>query len=301
VIRQFFNSFVVLLIGLLLLVRPAVAITLSDDRGIELSLATPAERIIALAPHLTEMAYAAGAGTKVVGVSRFSNFPDAARRLPQVGDAAYIDLERIVALRPDLILAWKSGNRARDVARLEQLGFRVFVTEPSRLEDIPRLLRAIGTLAGTGRAAEREADNFIIIIRELRGYYGWRRPVRVFYEIWNSPLLTVSGKHMISDVLAACGGRNVFADAPTLTPTVSVEGVLAAHPDVILGGGSAESEKKFIGLWRTSVVKELRDTPVFYIAPDTIQRPTPRILEGARKVCEDLQAVRERKEKSQDH
>lgn len=270
----------------------AAGVALADDRGGTIALAAPAQRIVTLAPHLAEIVFAAGAGERLVGVARFSDYPQAAQRLPQVGDGSRVDLERIVTLKPDLILAWKSGNQAGDIARLEQLGFAVFVTEPDRLADIPRLLRAVGTLAGTVPAAAQAIDKFNNEINQLRNLYGRRSPLRVFYEIWHRPLLTVNGRHMISDVISLCGGRNVFANAPVQTPTVSVEAVLAARPEAILGGGSAAQEKEFAAQWRASPVEALRRVPVFYVNPDTIQRQTPRIVEGARAICEHLEKVR---------
>jgi len=270
----------------------AAAVSLADDRGRTLVLAAPAQRIVTLAPHLAEIVFAAGAGERLAGVARFSDFPEAVRRLPQVGDGARVDLERIIALKPDLILAWKSGNQAADIERLEKLGFPVLVTEPARLMDIPRLLRAVGVLAGTLPAAEQAIDKYINNIKELRDSYGGHPALRVFYEIWHRPLLTVNGSHIISDVLALCGGRNVFAAAPVQTPTVSIEAVLAAQPDVIVGGGSAVAADEFAAQWRASPIPALRELPVFYVDPDTIQRQTPRIVEGARAICEALEKVR---------
>jgi iron complex transport system substrate-binding protein len=287
-------------VALLLQNVTAAAVSLADDRGRTLVLAAPAQRVVTLAPHLAEIAFAAGAGARLVGVARFSDFPAAARRLPQVGDGSRVDLERILGLKPDLILAWKSGNQMTDVARLEQLGFPVFVTEPARLADIPRLVRAVGTLAGTARAAEREEEIFNNKINGLRNHFGRRPPLRVFYEIWHRPLMTVNGSHIISDVIALCGGRNVFAGAPVLTPLVSVEAVLAARPEVILGGGSAGGKKEFDAQWQASAIQTLRDLPRFYVNPDEIQRQTPRIVGGARAICEDLEKVRASQNKFKD-
>ncbi|MDP1716667.1 MAG: helical backbone metal receptor, partial [Burkholderiales bacterium] len=176
-------------------VTAAEAVSLADDRGRTLVLAAPAQRIVTLAPHLAEIVFAAGAGERLAGVARFSDFPEAVMHLPQVGDGARVDLERIIALKPDLILAWKSGNQAADIERLEKLGFPVFVTEPARLMDIPRLLRAVGALAGTLPAAEQVIDKYINNIKELRNSYGGHRALRVLYEIWHRPLLTVNGSH----------------------------------------------------------------------------------------------------------
>jgi iron complex transport system substrate-binding protein len=266
----------------------------TDDRGKRVALAAPAQRIVALAPSLTELAFAAGAGGRLVGVARYSDFPPAARGIAEVGDAARVDFERIAALKPDLILAWKSGNSAADVGRLESLGYPAFVSEPARLADIPRVLNAIGALAGTGPAAGRAAAEFEREIDALRGRHAGARKVRVFYVIWHRPLLTVSGAHSISDVIALCGGENVFADVSQLTPSVTLEAVIAARPEVILGGASADGEQEFAARWRAASVAPLRDLPVRYVSPDLIQRQTPRIVEGAKAVCSALDEVRRR-------
>ncbi len=271
---------------------PTQAIQVTDDRGSVVELKTPPVRIIALSPHLVEMVYAAGAGSQLAAVVRYSDYPAIATRLPQVGDASRVDVERVIALKPDLILGWQSGNPAGDLARLERLGFPVFITEPRRLSDIPRLVRALGALAGTGRAADTAAADFESELGALRARYSTRPPIRVFYEIWHRPLLTVSGAHLISDVIALCGGRNVFSDAPVLTPSVSLEAVLAARPDVVLGGSSATLRGELESEWRHARVGALRTIPVRYIPPDLIQRQTPRIALGARAVCGQLESLR---------
>lgn len=271
---------------------PAAARELADDRGIRIDVPPSPPRIAVLSPHLAEIAFAAGAGGEVVGAVRYSDYPEAAKRLPRIGDADRIDVERVVALKPDLILAWRSGNPAADVQRLEHLGFRVFVTEQSRLSDIARVVRTVGTLAGTEAEAERAADAFEAELAHLRRQFTSRVPVRVFYEIWHRPLLTVNGKHLISDVISLCGGENVFAKAAVLTPTVSVEAVLAARPQMVLGGSSATRPDALQVEWRHAPVPALREIPVRYVPADLIQRATPRIAQGARIACEHIDDVR---------
>jgi iron complex transport system substrate-binding protein len=271
---------------------PVSAAPLIDDRGIAVDLRSRPARIIALSPHLAELAFAAGAGSQLAAVVRYSDYPDAARALPQVGDGSRIDVERVIAIKPDLILGWRSGNPPGDLKRLEDLGFPVFVTEPGRLSDIARLTRTIGALAGTGAVADAAAAAFERELESLRARYGTRAAVPVFYEIWHRPLLTINGAHLISDVIALCGGRNVFAGAPILTPAVSLEAVVAARPRVVLGGSSATSPETFVATWREMPVESLRRMPVRYVPPDLIQRQTLRIAQGARVVCEHLEAVR---------
>ena len=271
----------------------AAAITGIDDRGRTVTLPAPAQRVVALAPSITELAYAAGAGDRLVGVARYSDYPAAAKGIPQVGDASRIDLERVLSLKPDLVIGWKSGNQVADVERLEELGFKVYIVEPATLAAIPQLLRAVGSLAGTGAIAQGAADEFERKVTALRERYGARPQVRVFYEIWHAPLMTVNGRHMINDVIRLCGGSNIFAGIATLTPVVSLEGVIALQPEVVLGGSSATTPGEFAAQWRSyEGFVRLRNVKAMFVDPDHIQRQTPRILEGAQTVCEHLEKIR---------
>lgn len=270
------------------------AVRVIDDRGREITLPGPAARIVSLAPHLTELAFAAGAGEKLVGVSAFSDYPSAAKTIEVVGDAASIDVERVLKLKPDLIIAWRSGNRPGDIARLEKLGLRCYVAELKRLADIPRALRIIGKLAGTEAAAERAASVFEHDLADLAKRYRGGRPVSVFFEIWHRPLMTVNGEHMISDVISLCGGSNLFARASTLAPAVSMENVLAANPEVIVATDAAYLGPDPWADWRRfPQLLAVRKHRLFPLPPEIIERQTPRILQGVRALCERLQAVRE--------
>jgi iron complex transport system substrate-binding protein len=263
-----------------------------DDRGVTVHLAAPASRVVTLSPHLAEIVSAAGAEERLVGVALYSDFPQSVQRLPRIGGAALIDVERLLALKADLVLAWKSGNPSAHIAQIERLGVPVFVTEPQRLEDVSRIVRNVGVLTGTSRTADEAARRFDMDIEVLRKKYGERSPMRVFYEIWHRPLMTVSGAHMISDVLRLCGGVNVFADAPALAPTVSMEALLAARPQIIIGGGSSVDERAFIAQWRSHALDALKTATLLYVPADHIQRATPRIVEGVRTVCRGLDAAR---------
>jgi len=267
-------------------------LTLGDDRGIDVRLAAPARRIVTLAPSLTELAFAAGAGDAVVGVSRMSRHPAAARVLPVVGDAAQVNFEKILALRADLALAWISGNAPRHLDALARLKVPVFAVELRRLDDVPRVLRLIGTLAGTPAPAALAADDYARALAALRAAAAGRAPVTVFYAVWDAPLMTVNGTHLISDVLSACGGRNVFANATALVPTVSLEAVIAAGPAVILGGGP-DGAAAFENAWRRKLAALPAFRPrIMYVDPEALQSQGPRVLEGARAVCAALAAAR---------
>ena len=263
------------------------------DDGYSAALKNPAQRIISLAPHLTELVYAAGAGARLIAVGAYSDFPAAAKLLPQVGDASNLDLERIITLKPDLILAWKSNVSPLAVERLRNLSIPVYVSETRRLAGIPALMRNIGLLAGTSNSADAAATKFDNEVREMaRGAQG-KTIVPTFIEIWHDPLLSVNGEHIISEVVSLCGGRNVLATAPTLTPSIGLEVLLQANPSAIIGGGSAASEAEFQHLWqRHYSINAVRRQMIFYLNPDWIQRATPRILFGAKVICDGLERAR---------
>jgi iron complex transport system substrate-binding protein len=268
-------------------------IALRDDRGVDVVLAGPATRIVALAPHLAEIAFAAGAGEKLVGVSAHSDFPDAVAKLPVISDATHVDFEALAVLKPDVVLAWRSGSRARDVEQLEARGFRVFSTEAGTLEDVPRLVRAIGRLAGTAATANRSADEIQARLDAIRSRYAGRPPVRVFYEIWHEPLMTVNGRHLVSGMLALCGGANVFADAKPLTPVISREQVLAANPDAILLSAPPEQARETAASWRAfKTLRAVQRDQLHAMDPALLNRMGPRVVEGAEAICGTLELVR---------
>lgn len=273
----------------------AQALSVTDAVGDKLDLPAPASRIISLAPHATEMLFAAGAGDQVVGTVDYSNYPPAARRLPHVGGYAKLDLEAILALKPDLVVAWASGNPGEALRRLRELGLKVYVSEPRRLEDIPRDLRKLGILSGHPRTAATAAEAVESRIDELRRRYSGQTPVRVFYQIWSDPLITINGEQFISQVIRLCGGVNVFADASGLAPKVGVEAVLQRRPDAIIASGMASSKPQWLAAWRRwSELPAVRYNALFSIDPDLIQRQGPRIIEGAAQMCRDLQQTRQR-------
>jgi iron complex transport system substrate-binding protein len=266
-------------------------VEVTDDRGVIIRLQRPAQRMVTLTPHLTELVFAAGAGARLAGVARFSNHPPEARSLPVVGDALHVDVERLLVLKPDLVLAWRSGTPAETVARIERAGLPVFVSDAARLEEVGRGIEALAVLAGTPGTGAAARAAFARGLGELRARRRAGTPVRVFYEIWPAPLMTVNGRHVISEIIDLCGGINVFGGLRPLTPEVSREALLAARPEVALGGSSAETATTFAARW-AGLPPPLSMMPAHHIAPDLIQRPTPRLLEGARQVCMHLDAVR---------
>ncbi|MDP2829402.1 MAG: cobalamin-binding protein [Sulfuricellaceae bacterium] len=285
------------MLGSLLLIvqQQALAGTLvvRDDTGLTITLTRPAQRIVSLAPHLTEILFAVGAGAQVVGTVEYSDYPSEAKRLPRVGSYVQFDMERIVAMRPDLIVAWQSGNNQAQVAQLRKMGYRVFLNEPRRILDVAASLERIGVLAGRGEQAARQSSMFRARHAELQARYSQRRPVRTFYEVWNKPLMTVSGQHLIGDVMKLCGAENVFSGLSVLTPTIDVEAVVAAAPEVIIASGMDESRPEWLDDWRRwPNMKAVRQHHLYFVPPDLLHRHTPRILDGAEMFCEQVDRAR---------
>lgn len=276
-----------------LIASPALAgITLRDDLGNKVVLPAPAKRIVSLAPSVTEIVFAAGAGSKLVGVSAYSNWPAAARKLPRVGDAFRIDLERIVALRPDLVIAWASATPSAARHALARLGLPVLLFAPHKLGDIAREIRLVGEAAATSAVADRAASAFLRERNRLAGIYAKRKPVSVFYEISARPLYTIGGKQIISQVLALCGGKNIFAGLGRLAPVVSRAAVLARNPQAILTGGDRRATARLADWKRWPWLTAVKRGNLFVVPGDVLGRPSPRILEGAVAVCHDLDIVR---------
>ncbi|SFO08881.1 cobalamin-binding protein [Nitrosospira briensis] len=278
---------------------PAFPIKLTDDRGHSVRLDHFAKRIVSLSPHITELIFAAGAGSKLVGVSRYSDYPDAARTVQDVGDASNLDLERIVALKPDLVVAWHSGNARKDIEKLEKLGITVFATEANKLGDVPRLLRTAGKLAGTSMQAESAASDYEEELQGIKHTYSDRRKISVFQVIWHQPLMTVNGNHLISDIIGICGGVNVFRSAPSLTPVISPENLVEADPQAIISSASdefAETGARNLSR-RFPQVSAVRNSHLFFVHPDLLHRQTVRMLRAAKTVCAQLDSVRSRQQK----
>ena len=272
------------------------AITVVDDAGQQLTLAQPAQRIVSLAPNITELVFAAGAGDRLVGVSEYSDYPDAARSIRRIGGGNGLDLEAIVALAPDLVIAWQSGNPSQPVQRLQELGLLVFISEPRHLQDITDSLRRIGRLAGTDAVAARQISDFEHRYEQLNRRYSGRESVSVFYQVWDRPLMTVNGQHLISDVIRLCGGRNVFAGLPALAPQITIEAVLAANPEVIVAGSGSKSADVVLERWkRWHELRAVEEDQLFVINRDLMVRHTPRILQGAEQLCVLLDEVRVKK------
>lgn len=293
-----FNVFLLLLFLQLISTASAFgAVKIMDDTGQVLQLAKPAQRIISLSPHITENLFAAGASDLLVGTVEYSDYPAAAKKIPLIGGYNQLDIEGIVALQPDLIIAWHSGNPLAQVERLAGLGIPVYYTEPRSFAAVSHELRQFGRLTGRETSAEQAAVAFEQGAAQLKAKYAQQREVRVFYQVWEQPLITLNGEHLISQGIALCGGVNVFADLEQLVPLISREAVLEKDPEVIMGGGVNEGEGEVDPTWLTNwkrfdSMQAVKANKLYFVPPSLVQRPTPRFLQGTQIMCEKLQQAR---------
>lgn len=257
----------------------------------------PARRIVTLAPHLTELVYSAGAGDRLVGADAYSDYPPAAQALPRVGDAFQVDYERLLALRPDLVLVWTTGMPEPVIERIGKLGLRVERVTTLRLADIAAALVRIGELAGTRAEAERTAGAYSAEIARLRETYAARAPVTVFYQISETPLYTVSRRHVISEMIELCGGRNIFGELEQVAPPVGLEAVLERDPEAIITADGAQGEP--LAVWkRWAGIRAVRLGNLYTVNADRVARSTTRIVAGAEQICTALDNARRKRSAS---
>jgi iron complex transport system substrate-binding protein len=250
-------------------------------------------RIISLSPHITELLFAAGAGDLIVGVDDSSDYPSAVAGIARVGEPAALDVEGLLKLKPTLIVLWSSGTPPSRKAELKRLNLNLYVTDQSHLDDIAATLLEFGRLAGTEAVAAAAAGRYRTQLAELRARYAARPRLKVFYQVWDRPLYTLSGEHVVNEVLSLCGGDNVFAGLSTLAPAIDKEAVLARNPDVILIAATGADGARQSAEWsRFGDLRAVRDHHVFTVDPSLVGRMAPRILEGAREVCGLLDQAR---------
>lgn len=272
-----------LLVATATLVR-AAPVQVRDDAGQVVSLPAPARRIVVLSPQLLELAAAAGAAHQVVGMVRTPTPPLWARKLPIVGDAFALNLEAIANLHPDAVLAWRSGNPQRDLDRLRALGIPVYVSEADTFAGLTTTVQRIGTLAGTSAQAGRWVRAFDARLGALRRRYASQAPVRVFYEVWDRPLMTVGGHQLIDQAIRTCGGRNVFGDLPVAAPTVSIEAVLRANPQLIVAAGPQAAQ--WLKAWSAyPQLAAVRLDQRAELDADALPRMGLRVLDGVEQLC----------------
>jgi iron complex transport system substrate-binding protein len=250
-----------------------------------------ASRVVSLAPNLTELVFAAGAGDALIGVSAYSDYPPAARELPVVGDAFTVDQEQLALLQPDALLVWESGIPEHVVDELRQVGYRVEVIRTRSLQDVALALRRIGELTGHSAVAATAADDFLDGLQALRQKYASAAAISVFYQVYQRPLYTINGEHYVSELIELCGGQNIFADLDALAPAISVEAVIERDPQVMLASTDAGDDP--FAAWRHwPNLSAVRSGNQYVMPADEIGRGTPRLLAAGITLCNALQSAR---------
>ena len=278
---------------LLFLAAPATAMCVEDDRQRPICLDGAAQRVVSLSPGATELLFSAGAGEQVEAVSAWSDYPPEAANLPQVGDSNRLDLEAIVSLQPDLVVAWVDGNSAPQLSKIEALGIPVFWLQPRTFEDIAHAVKRLALVTGHESTGSARASDFLSAMGELRDRYRDASPVRVFYQVWHQPLMTINDEELIGRAIELCGGDNVFGHLARLVPRLGVEAVLEADPDVIITGGENKADQRWLDRWqRYPELKAVARNHLFLVSPSLIQRPTFRMLEGSEELCQVLEQAR---------
>jgi len=282
---------------LALLLAPGIGraqpVAVVDDSGQRIELAHPAQRIASLAPHITEQLFAIGAGDRIVATTEYADYPAAASQLPRVGRAHSVDLERVTAARPDLIIIWGSGFPPAIIESLRRLKVPVYTNEPGSLESIATSLERLGTLTAAGDAT-RVATDFRARVTTLRSRYAQRVPVRVFYQIWAQPLMTLAGTHVLNEAIRLCGGRNVFEQLAAIAPQVAVEAVVAADPQMIVTAEPGAKPSDGLSQWqRFNTIAAVRNHQLVTLDADRLNRHGPRIVDEIAVLCERIDAARQ--------
>jgi iron complex transport system substrate-binding protein len=275
--------------------KAATTVELTDFTGRKISMEKPAKKIIALAPHVVENVFSAGAGDKLIGVFQYSNYPEAAKQIEIVGGYEKTNLEKIIELDPDLIIAWQSGNSHSSIQRLIELGYTVYIDQADSLQDVAKSIRDIGVMTGHSETAELVASNYLEQLEKVQEQYQEASRVSSFYQVWNSPLQTISGNHIISDAIEICGGTNIYADEFAVAPIINIESVLERDPEAIIASGMSSARPEWLDEWlQWDSLTAVENGNLFHVNPDHIQRHTVRLLKGIKSICQQLDIARKR-------
>ena len=269
--------------------------TVTDDLGHAVPVPPPPLRIVSLTPGATETLFSAGAGSQVIATVEYSDEPPAARRVPRIGDVVAIDMERLVALHPDVVIAWPTGGNPAQRQKAAALGIAVYDQDVLRLADLPGSVRRLGRLAGTTAAAERAADALAARLAALERTYGAhggaQRP-SVLLQVWNRPIYTVGGRHLMSDALALCGARNAFADLPESGPVLDMEAVIARDPDIIIAAAPSGEGAAWLADWkRFGSLKAVRSGRLVAFEDQALSRLGPSVISATEELCRAIARV----------
>jgi len=274
--------------------QASAQITIQDELKNQITLDHPVKSIITLSPHLTELVFEAGAGHLISATVDHADYPEQAKTISSLGAYNHWDIEQVLLLKPDIVLAWQTANGDEPINKLRQLGIKVYVSEPRKIEDIALTIKNIGLMAGTTDVADKTANTFIQSMQQLGDQYAEQKPVKVFYQVWSNPLVTVNGEQLISALIRMCGGKNVFADIDNLAPTIGQEDLIDANPQIIIGGARHGEHDNWLAEWRQwSSIDAVQYEQLYFIHPDLLNRQTTRMLQGAQQLCTYIDNARQ--------
>ncbi|WP_299792978.1 cobalamin-binding protein [uncultured Shewanella sp.] len=253
--------------------------------------AEPAKRVVALSPHSVEMLYAIGAGESILATTEHADYPEQALQIPRIGGYHGIQIERVIELEPDLVVVWGSGNKAEDIEKLKKLGFKVYNSDPKTLESVADELEELGELTGHRREASEVAAGYRLQLEALRESNSVKPKVKVFYQLWSTPLMSVAKNSWIQQLIDVCHGENVFYDAASEYPQLSLENVVLKMPDVIL---QSQDKGNILGVdWsRWQEVPAVRNKHIYPLNADLLHRAAPRAILGVESLCDALDKAR---------
>ncbi|NRA69780.1 MAG: cobalamin-binding protein [Gammaproteobacteria bacterium] len=259
----------------------------------QFSIARSAQRIVALSPHSVELLFAIGAGSKIVGSIDSADYPDAAKKLNFVGNYHGLVIEKIIALKPDLIISWASGNKTDQIEQLKKLGFNVVNSDPKSLDDIAENIRLLGQLTDLTKKSEQVAKIYEQQLAEIKARYQTKAKIKVFYQLWSKPLMTISNKSWINQLIENCGATNVFANNQTAYPQISIENVLVTNPQVILIPSDNNTRNHDIFGWeKWTYLEAIKNHHIYYPDATLLHRPTPRLLTAMAQMCQQIDRAR---------
>ena len=250
-------------------------------------------RIVALAPHIVEMLFDIGAGEQIVGTVEYADYPKQANLIPRVGGHHSLQVEKILALQPDLVIAWQSGNNSDDLAQLKRLGINVVYSNPGKVDDVAASLRHFGKLLHKEQQAEQVAQAFEQRLASIREKYQHKSKVKVFYQLWSAPMMTINKNTLIHQLIGLCQGHNVFANNPTDYPQISVENVMLLQPEVIILPDEKSDKPQPVVNWQKWLeIPAVKANAFIHVNADLLHRFSTRMLTGVEDMCQQIEQTR---------
>lgn len=243
-------------------------------------------RIVAMAPHIVEMLYEIGAGEQIIGTVDYADYPAAAKNIERIGGYYGMQIEKLLALKPDLVIAWQSGNKKSDIEQIQRLGLKLVLSQPNQLTDIAKELRTLGQLTGHQQQAEQVASRYEKKLAQIIDTNSNKKPLRLFYQLWSEPMMTVNKQTWINQLIDICQGINVFADNPTQYPQISIENVIVAQPDLmVMPDEKSAAPQPEIAWHKWPEIPAVKHQRFIHVNADLLHRFSSRMLGGLDELC----------------